>query len=149
MEQNNTPLVVSVPCYRCNRYHRIVPLVNMLVIFRMGCYHGSKIIPQWSLHPLRFPHLWGTETPGTRGCNRPTVLYLPHLSLPSGRVLNPKPRRVCHKSMTHPFSQKTPTCKLLSCSLRKFSVLFTTKPKLSQARALSFCKKVVSLQKTL
>ena len=57
-------------------------------------------------------------------------------------------KRVCHKSMTHPFSQKTPTCKLLSCSLRKFSVLFTTKPKLSQARALSFCKKVVSLQKT-
>ena len=56
--------------------------------------------------------------------------------------------RVCHKSMTHPFSQKAPTCKLLSCSLRKFSVLFTTKPKLSQARALSFCKKVVSLQKT-
>ena len=59
-----------------------------------------------------------------------------------------KYRRVCHKSMTHPFSQKTPTCKLLSCSLRKFSVLSTTKPKLSQARALSFCKKVVSLQKT-
>ena len=59
-----------------------------------------------------------------------------------------KNRRVCHKSMTHPFSQKAPTCKLLSCSLRKFSVLFTTKPKLSQARALSFCKKVVSLQKT-
>ena len=57
-------------------------------------------------------------------------------------------KRVCHKSMTHPFSQKAPTCKLLSCSLRKFSVLFTTKPKLSQARALSFCKKVVSLQKT-
>ena len=28
---------------------------------------------------------------GTRGCNRPTVLYLPHLSLPSGRVLNPLP----------------------------------------------------------
>ena len=23
--------------------------------------------------------------------NRPTVLYLPHLSLPSGMVLNPKP----------------------------------------------------------
>ena len=53
--------------------------------------------------------------------------------------------RVCHKSMTHPLSQKAPTCKLLSCSLRKFSVLFTTKPKLSQARALSFCKKAVSL----
>ena len=47
MEQNNTPLVVSVPCYRCNRYHRIVPLANMLVIFRMGCYHGSKIIPSF------------------------------------------------------------------------------------------------------
>ena len=22
----------------------------------------SKIIPQWSLHPLRFPQFWGTET---------------------------------------------------------------------------------------
>ena len=22
----------------------------------------SKTYPQWSLHPLRFPHLWGTET---------------------------------------------------------------------------------------
>ena len=62
--------------------------------------------------------------------------------------MNNRKERVCHKSMTHPFSQKAPTCKLLSCSLRKFSVLFTTKPKLSQARALSFCKKVVSLQKT-
>ena len=39
--------VVSVPCYRCNRYHRIVPLANMHVVFRMGCYHGSKIIPSF------------------------------------------------------------------------------------------------------
>ena len=31
---------------------------------------------------------------GTRGCNRPTVLYMPHLSLPCGRVLTlyPSPK---------------------------------------------------------
>ena len=31
---------------------------------------------------------------GTRGCNRPTVLCMPHLSLPSGRVLTlyPSPK---------------------------------------------------------
>ena len=39
--------MVSVPCYRCNRYHRIVPLVIMLVISRMGCYYGPKIIPSF------------------------------------------------------------------------------------------------------
>ena len=33
----------------------------------------------------------GQKPSGTRGCNRPTVLYLPHLSLPCGRVLNPLP----------------------------------------------------------
>ena len=39
--------MVSVPCYRCNRYHRIVPLVDMLVVFWMGCYYGPKIIPSF------------------------------------------------------------------------------------------------------
>ena len=33
----------------------------------------------------------GQKPSGTRGCNRPTVLFLPHLSLPSRRVLNPLP----------------------------------------------------------
>ena len=49
---------------------------------------------QWSLHPLRFPRFRGTETSGARGCNRSPVLYLPHLSLPSGRVLTlyPSPK---------------------------------------------------------
>lgn len=42
MEQNNTPLVVSVPCYRCNRYHRIVPLANMLVISRVVLSYRYK-----------------------------------------------------------------------------------------------------------
>ena len=100
--------MVSVPCYRCNRYHRIVPLVIMLVISRMGCYYGPKIIPSFftikegttflskplfnSLYaPFGSPSSGGQKPSGTRGCNRPTVLYLPHLSLPSGRVLNPLP----------------------------------------------------------
>ena len=51
----------------------------------------SKINPQWFLHPLRFPRFRGTETSGARGCNRSTVLWMPHLSLPWGRVLNPLP----------------------------------------------------------
>ena len=36
----------------------------------------------------------GQKPSGTRGCNRPPVLYLPHLSLPSGRVLTlyPSPK---------------------------------------------------------
>ena len=36
--------------------------------------NSSKITPQWSLHPLRFPRSRWTETSGTRGCNRPPVL---------------------------------------------------------------------------
>ena len=41
--------------------------------------------------PFGSPSSGGQKPSGTRGCNRPTVLYLPHLSLPSGRVLNPLP----------------------------------------------------------
>ena len=55
-----------------------------------------------------------------------------------------KKMRVCHKSVTHlflffSFSQIR--------NLKK-TFLFTTKPKLSQARALPFRKRFVSLQKT-
>ena len=41
--------------------------------------------------PFGSPSSGGQKPSGTRGCNRPTVLYLPHLSLPNGRVLNPLP----------------------------------------------------------
>ena len=34
--------MVSVPCYRCNRYHRIVPLANMLVISRVVLSYRYK-----------------------------------------------------------------------------------------------------------
>ena len=41
--------------------------------------------------PFGSPSSGGQKPSGTRGCNRPPVLYLPHLSLPNGRVLNPLP----------------------------------------------------------
>ena len=41
--------------------------------------------------PFGSPICGGQKSSGTRGCNRPTVLYLPHLSLSCGRGLNPLP----------------------------------------------------------
>ena len=52
--------------------------------------------------------------------------------------------RVCHKSVTHPFY----FFPFHRYEIFKKTFLFTTKPKLSQARALPFRKRFVSLQKT-
>ena len=41
--------------------------------------------------PPSVPPVLGDRNLRSEGENRPTVLYLPHLSLPSGRVLNPLP----------------------------------------------------------
>ena len=55
-----------------------MPSISVLIIFIDLTFglkiRNSKTYPQWSLHPLRFPRLRGTETSGTRGCNRPPVL---------------------------------------------------------------------------
>ena len=45
-----------------------------------------SLLCQGGLHILTKPSLLRRE-----GCNRPAVLFLPHLSLPCGRVLNPLP----------------------------------------------------------
>ena len=63
------------------------------VLFRstpslLSCLFRStpSLLCQGGLHILTKPSLLRRE-----GCNRPPVLFLPHLSLPCGRVLNPLP----------------------------------------------------------
>ena len=59
---------------------------------------------------------------------------------------------MCHKSMAHPFRfssfSRYRTEKIVFIYNKAQTFLFTTKPKLSQARALPFRKRFVSLQKT-
>ena len=57
-------------------------------LFLLCCLFRStpSLLSQRGLHILTKPSLLRRE-----GCNRPPVLFLPHLSLPCGRVLNPLP----------------------------------------------------------
>ena len=48
-------------------------------------------LPSMVFTPPSVPPLAGDRNLREEEGNRPTVLYLPHLSLPCGRVLNPLP----------------------------------------------------------
>ena len=79
--------MVLVPCYRCNRYHRIVPLGNMLSHHKGIVLKSSRpSLPLKKAPPLTpalfnglytpfgSPSSGGQKPSGTRGCNRPPVL---------------------------------------------------------------------------
>ena len=64
---------------------------------RLSCKESSTFLTKPLFNSLYDPFgspCRGQKPSGTRGCNRPPVLYLPHLSLPSGRVLTlyPSPK---------------------------------------------------------
>ena len=77
-----------------------------------GVFSTSPSLQQGELHlqPSLFNSLYDPfgspcrgQKPQKEGCKPPySVLFMPHLSLPCGRVLTLYPRRVCHKSMAHP-----------------------------------------------
>ena len=76
--------VQSVPSYRS----KIIP---SFFTIKEGSTFLTKPLFNSLYAPFGSPSSGGQKPSGTRGCNSPTVLYLPHLSLPSGRVLNPLP----------------------------------------------------------
>ena len=76
-------------------HHSVISKINpSFFTIKEGSTFLAKPLFNSLYAPFGSPSSGGQKPSGTRGCNRPPVLYLPHLSLPSGRVLTlyPSPK---------------------------------------------------------